>query len=281
MSTSFHNTILYHYTDFQALDGILRKSELRVNNILNMNDASEMRLFMGGLSKAVCRTLEDRGQYREAESVDLLFRDELKKEFAYSAYAACFSRWRDDAAQWERYGHRGRGVCIAFYGDLLEKLTGGAVSLQTVFYQEDMTGHELVKVFTDLAREHRRLSSDIPEVQQALNEAWVCSAAFKHPSFSCENEVRMVVSPFDQEYFSVKPQYHVSPDRIKKYYPLNLSHMCQRVGLQPEELVAEIIVGPESSQSLPIFQDYLRDRGMDELAGKVSLSDCPLRRTAP
>ena len=44
--------MLYHYTDFTAFDGIIRCAELRLNNILNMNDASEMRLFMNGICKA-------------------------------------------------------------------------------------------------------------------------------------------------------------------------------------------------------------------------------------
>ena len=41
--------MLYHYTDFAAFDGIIRCAELRLNNILNMNDASEMRFFMNGI----------------------------------------------------------------------------------------------------------------------------------------------------------------------------------------------------------------------------------------
>ena len=41
--------MLYHYTDFAAFDGIIRCAELRLNNILNMNDTSEMRLFMNCL----------------------------------------------------------------------------------------------------------------------------------------------------------------------------------------------------------------------------------------
>lgn len=281
MVPSFHDTVLYHYTDFLALDSILRCAELRLNNILNMNDASEMRLFMQGLCRAVCSRLEAEGKQERAQGVRLLFEQELKKEFAYSAYAACFSLWRDDAAQWERYGHGGRGVCIAFYGDVLARLTGGVLSLQTVFYQEDMSGHELVDVLLHLAESHESLSTADPNVQAALNEAWVCSAAFKHPSFSCENEVRLVVSPFDREYFSEQPRYHISPERIKKYYPLNLRRMCSRNGLRTEELISELIVGPESSQSLPIFQDYLRDRGLCDLAERVTLSSCPLRHGAP
>ena len=64
---------------------------------------------------------------------------------------------------------------------------------------------------------------------------------------------------------------------MKKYYPLDLRDMCQRVGTDLEELVAEIIIGPESTQSLVILQDYLADSGLAALAERVSPSDCPLR----
>ncbi len=76
-----------------------------------------------------------------------LFAGALKREFYHPAYAACFSLHRDDAAQWERYGNRGRGVCIAFQGKYLQKMAQGALSLQTVFYQEDMNTHNLTGVF--------------------------------------------------------------------------------------------------------------------------------------
>ena len=138
--------VLYHYTDFQALDGILRSAQLRVNNVLNMNDAAEMRHFMGRLCAAVAAKLEREDDSRAA-GVRRLFQEELKKEFSYSAYAACFSFRRDDAAQWERYGNRGRGVCVAFQGEYLERMAKGAISLHRVFYQDDMEGHPLVEAF--------------------------------------------------------------------------------------------------------------------------------------
>ena len=111
-----------------------------------------------------------------------------------------------------------------------------------------------------------------------MNYAWSCSAAFKHPSFLSEREVRLVVSPFVKEYFEVEPCYHITTERIKKYYPLDLMGMCGKIGIGLEELVPEIIIGPESTQSKSILQDYLRDNGLEELAGKVALSKCPLRR---
>lgn len=276
---TYENEILYHYTDFQALDGILHDASLRVNNVLNMNDAAEMRYFMNRLCEAVAGRLENEGDGRRAEAVRELFREELKKEFYYSAYAACFSLYRDDAAQWERYGNRGRGVCIAFQGKYLQKMAKGALSLQTVFYQDDMSTHNLTGIFYRLVKTKKELSSKSPDIKKAMNYAWSCSAAFKHPSFLSEREVRLVVSPFVKEYFDIKPCYHISRERIKKYYPLELDSMCREIGIGWEQLVPEIIIGPESTQSKSILQDYLRDNGMECLAERVSMSNCPLRRS--
>ena len=121
--------LLYHYTDYQALDGIVGKGQLRLNNLLNMNDAAEMRLFMEGLFTAVTDRLRKDGMHDALKAVKMLFHEESKKEFYYSAYAACFSKNRDDAAQWERYGNHGRGVCIAFSREVLQRMAAGTVSL--------------------------------------------------------------------------------------------------------------------------------------------------------
>ena len=56
------DSIFYHYTDFQALDGILHSAQLRVNNVLRMNDSAEMRHFMGRLSSAIVRQLAAEGR---------------------------------------------------------------------------------------------------------------------------------------------------------------------------------------------------------------------------
>ena len=267
-------TILYHYTDFQAVDGILRHAQLRVNNVLRMNDSAEMRHFMNRLCTAAAARLEEGGDGEGARWLQALFGEEIRKE--YSAFAACFSFQRDDAAQWERYGNRGRGICIALRRTYLEKLAQGALSLQMVFYRDDMAGHPMVDVFCELAR-RGPLSGEDPAVRQAMRDAWACSVSYKHPSFSSEDEMRLVVSPFETGDFDVRPCYHVTKERIKKYYPLDLRSMCQGIGIGMEELVEEMIIGPGSTQSLTIFQDYLRDSGLPALADRVALSDCPLR----
>ncbi len=275
-AVGYKKDILYHYTDFQALDGIIHQAQLRVNNVLNMNDAAEMRHFMGGLCSAVAKKLEAEGD--QARGVRRLFKEELKKDFFYSAYAACFSLYRDDAAQWERYGNRGRGVCIAFRGEFLEKLAKGELSLQTVFYEGDMTEHELTEVFYCLVKQEAHPLENNPKIREAMKIAWIQSVVFKHPSFSSEREVRLVLSPIGKEYFGIKPCYHITVERIKKYYPLDLMAMCKKAGIWLGDMVEEIIIGPESTQSASILQDYLRDNGLLGLAERVSLSNCPLRR---
>lgn len=154
----------------------------------------------------------------------------------------------------------------------------GDLSLHTVFYQDDMTEHYLVKVFYQMIKDGVELSGENPDIKNVMNEAWIRSVVFKHPSFSSEHEVRLVVYPYEKEYFDVKPCYHVTTERIKKYYPLDLMYMCGRIGISLEDLIQEIIIGPESTQSTWILQDYLRDHGLMKLAEHVSLSSCPLRR---
>lgn len=270
--------MLYHYTTFAAFDGIIRCAELRLNNILNMNDASEMRLFMNGICKAVTGKLSEDGEQEKSRRTEAFFQKEMAEEFHYSAYAACFSRYRDDAAQWERYGHLGQGVCIAFRESLIQKMVSGTASLQEVYYQEDMRGHCLVNEFYQVIKNAPEFSENIPRLQELMNDAWVQSAAFKHPSFSSEREFRLVVFPFIANEFAVEPKYHVSMNRIKKYYSLDLNRMCGKLQMHLVDLVGEIIIGPTSSQSLPILQDYLEDCGLNILRDKISMSQCPLRK---
>ena len=268
--------LLYHYTDFISFDGILNGRELRVNNVLNMNDAKEMELFVSGIFNAVVSRFSQDKDEKIINQLKATFDVIRSRFFDFSAYAACFSEFRDDAAQWERYANRGKGVCLGFRESMLKKLVGGAVSLQKVFYQDNMETHPLVDRIYNLLLKSDELEVT-NELSKAAHEVLRNSASFKHPSFSSEHEIRLIVMPYEVPDFDLRPQYHVSRERIKKYYSLDLDRMCQEAGITIEDLIAEIIVGPESTQSVPILHDYLRDTGLEKLAENICYSDCPLR----
>jgi len=59
---------------------------------------------------------------------------------------------------------------------------------------------------------------------------------------------------------------------------VNPQKLCQIADTQMDEAITELIIGPESTQSVPILQDYLRDMGYKKLAEKVTHSACPLRQ---
>ena len=235
--------MLYHYTDFAAFDGIIRCAELRLNNILNMNDASEMRLFMNGICTAVIERLSLDNEYDKIRKAEAFFQKEL-----------------------------------AVHESLMQQMVSGIACLQEVYYQADMREHPLVNEFYQTIKNSKKFSDRLSQIQNMMNNAWVQSAAFKHPSFASEREFRLVVSPFISNEFAVEPKYHVTMDRIKKYYPLDLNRMCGKLNMHLTDLVGEIIIGPTSSQSLPILQDYLSDCGLNVLKDRISLSECPLRK---
>ena len=268
--------LLYHYTDYTALDGILNKRELRVNNVLNMNDAKEMELFVSGIFSAVKKRFMQIQDDKMVKKLNEMQKVAQNHYFDYSAYAACFSEYRDDAAQWERYANRGKGVCLCFRKSMLEKIACGAISLRKVIYQSNMDDHPLVGRLFSILHDNTKLEFTSDQKKIAL-EAWINSASYKHPSFSSEHEIRLIVMPFEAAGFNLKPEYHVAKDRIKKYYPLNLDQMCSEANITIEDLITEIIVGPESTQALPILRDYLKDIGLKVLSGHISTSDCPLR----
>ena len=85
------DSIFYHYTDFQALDGILHSAQLRVNNVLRMNDSAEMRHFMGRLSSAIVRQLAAEGETARARAVQALS-ERFPATFLCRPAPACFPR---------------------------------------------------------------------------------------------------------------------------------------------------------------------------------------------
>ncbi len=163
------------YYVFAAFDGIIRCAELRLNNILNMNDASEMRLFMNGICRAVTEKLDLENEREKSREVTAFFQKELEEEFHYSAYAACFSGTGMTLLNGSGTATWVRAYVLPFHESLMQKMVGGVISLQKVYYQKDMRGHHLVTNSMKPLKNSATFAGCFPRLQNLMNEAWVQS----------------------------------------------------------------------------------------------------------
>ena len=264
---------LYHYTDFNAMRGIIVNGEIWLWNLRRMNDSQEMDFFIRELKAAVRKMLDK----EQAEQVEKIFSDNLKDFSHLSSYAACFSEYSDDAAQWARYAKNGMGVCIAFNRELLSKIgEAGHAPLCRVNYSKDCEDLTLAKNLANLIKE--RESSDSEKIHAIFNTLVNSSPLFKHPSFISEKEYRLVSLPYNVSDYLGKPHFFVEETNIKKYYILHLKEVCTGLGLNYTDLFEEICIGPGARVTRDVLSDFFEDAGVKELCSKIKLSECPLRR---
>lgn len=266
-------TTLYHYTDFNAMRGIITNGEIWLWNLRRMNDSQEMEYFVKELKAAVKKALDSRFHSK----LENLFAENLKDFSSLSSYASCFSEYCDDAAQWARYAKNGQGVCIAFNKKLLEKIgSDGHAPLCKVNYSKNCDNLEIVNEIASLARSDSR--NDSPECKEVFNHLISSSPLFKHPSFISEKEYRLVSLPYNLNKYLGQPHFFVDETNIKKYYILKLREVCDKLCFPYHELFTQVIIGPQARVTKEVLSDYFTATGMAELCPKIKISECPLRR---
>ena len=274
-------TTLYHYTDFNAMRGIITNGEIWLWNLRRMNDSQEMKYFIKELKIAVRKRLSR----AESECMDSLFAENLKDFDSLSSYAACFSEYSDDAAQWARYAKNGMGVCIAFNRELLAEIgDAGHAPLCQVNYSSSCDDMEIVQELCQLIQECAGagpLTKENPlseKTRDFFNRLVTSSPLFKHPSFISEKEYRLVSLPYNVNEYLGEPRFFVEETNIKKYYVLNLRAVCKSLGHAYSELFEQICIGPQARVTRDVLADYFVSTGIPELREKIKISECPLRR---
>lgn len=257
--------------------GIITNGEIWLWNLRRMNDREEMQYFIKELKIAVKKQLQN----SEYDCMEKLFSDNLKDFDKLSSYAACFSEYADDAAQWARYAKNGMGVCIAFNKKLLSKIGDeGRTPLCRVNYSRNCDELEIVKEISGLIHESiaNSQSSNNEKIHEVFNRLISSSPLFKHPSFISEKEYRLVSLPYNINEYLGEPHFFVEETNIKKYYILNLKKVCQNMNIPYTNLFEEICIGPQARVTKEVLSDYFEATGCKELCKKIKISECPLRR---
>jgi len=197
--------IVYHYTDWNGLRGILDDGTLRCGDIFYLNDPSELRhgvsasldLFRAG------NALSDWGRFGE----------DLKRSLSSNLgqianiFILCFSQKWDDLSQWRAYGENGRGYAIGFDGRAIESAFAKEFALQAqtfpITYSDDkLTAlhQKLIDFVETLMISHQR--PDVDSAQRILYykmlrfefSVLVLSASlfFKHEAYDTESEYRFL-----------------------------------------------------------------------------------------
>ena len=257
---------LYHYTTFAALDGILSSKTIWLSNLRHVNDKKEMQYFYDCLKKDTIEILSEK-----KDEIEKLFSQQWDRFKNETAYAFSLSKAEEDATQWDRYANKGKGVCIKFNPQKLNKCVSGRCFTQPVFYEESVSNHQLEGIIVSYIISGE-LSGGFDDIEGVFFNAWICSGAFKQPSFRAEQEVRIYAHHFDE--FRWEPlQYRASFDGLKEFLPVRL---CKEDENDYGGAIEGITIGPNAGVDCELLERYLKAKKIDVSQIEIKKSTCSL-----
>jgi DUF2971 family protein len=182
--------LLYHYTDFYGLKGIVESHSLWATYSRTLNDSTEQRYG----EKVVCKILQ--------ETVNEELRERIAagmKEWPdrYRPFVACFCTDPNLLSMWRSYAFRGGGYCLGFDSSELRKVVMERSSMRT--YQQKF--NYLLKIVYGLPDDSlrgslqqlaKRIEQD-PARSLGFSIARILASKIKHEAFREENEWRIIV----------------------------------------------------------------------------------------
>lgn len=260
---------LWHYTDVNALNGILNNREIWFSSAANMNDKEELRGFISDLKVAVFHDItEDKNV--KANEVFTKIEDKLTEQYPF---IFSVSKAPDDAAQWERYAKQGKGIAIVFNTELLYKLIFyNHFVMDEEYYGYNAKQHKMKELLVDYIQNNKM--EEFTNLEGLIDNLLLCAMIHKHESFSAEQEIRL--SPYFIKDDDSRLQYKIL-STIKKVFVLDIDKLCQKEGINLESIIDAIVIGPRSEQNVEDLKWYCKKIGLLRLAEKIYKSNCPLR----
>ena len=203
----FPGTLLWHYTDFRGLQGILA-GKLWVSSLPYLNDTAE---FSHGLSIALQvlqHELEKALHQPSNAAISTVIYRQVVSFFQVSyrprdVFVAAFSTKRDDLSQWRAYGTTGGPqFSIGFSPGALEaKADEHLFMLEEVKYERQHIVPDVtlaLRVSIDSILEELSRESDLTVercgywAEKLADEIIAMAPLYKHPKFEDEREWRLI-----------------------------------------------------------------------------------------
>jgi hypothetical protein len=234
--------LLYHYTSPEGLKGIISSRKIWATDVLYLNDSAEFNYALDFLYSI----LEEKYSIREMDTAITFFVDSRPEERIYpSVYVVAFSSEPDQLSQWRGYCPPTGGFSIGFHKGKLEQYFKSQEAeldhcVYNIFEQRDLLESLAQEIYDSykgylgggkltLEQEAESSAKDNKTLGQVLKLA----PRIKHPSFSEENEWRLVVKGSLLKKWKV--QYRVSRSLLIPYV---------EVGPIDPDCFSQIIVGP-------------------------------------
>lgn len=266
---------LFHYTDFDGLQGILKSRSLWLSKVSTLNDTSEVKLAIdqfkahaaevaGTLDPEAARFLE-----QAAGQLDAIRRTNI--------CVAAFSEDADQLNQWRSYANDGRGIALGFDSRALRRTAGGHdVRLLRCVY-EPQSQHEIIDELVRLLLEAFRAVRHGAEAErkrllEEFDQVFLLTApVIKDHHFAQEKEWRLVSmprSPDDPLLTAILAGNHAS---VKLVLPLAPE------GEPRSDVISSVTVGPtlDPDNVADAIDVLARHKGFH--IGKVRLSRVPYR----
>lgn len=225
-----NDPVLYHYTNWASLLGILELGGFRATDWRMLNDSMEYRLgrdVLNGVIDGHRKSTHLRGIRAAIAKVE-----SGSIEGSDSIFVVSFSEADDDLSQWRSYASDGQGVAIGIRQTVLKatKLT-----LKVVKYDADMHRASLQAL---LVRQ-LLLPSDAAAVRTQAKTLIRACMAYKHEGFAGEREHRLVST------VRSNVKFRASDRAMVPYREVMIPRVDSHDGSSPLA-IAEIIVGPRA-----------------------------------
>ena len=181
--------VLFHYTNLSGAVEIATSRTLWLSKASYLNDYSEVKWFI----QKMLHIIELLPQF-DIPKTSLEVVETKVRSLEHDYFVCSFSEDGDLLSQWRAYGSDGAGISIGFRAELLSSVaTDNNARLVKCVYSSAEQDRLAVSLILELLNCYRDENPDEAKISDVLQAMKVASVACKSPSFSEENEWRLIL----------------------------------------------------------------------------------------
>ena len=249
--------ILYHYTDDVGLKGILESGKLRLTDIHNLNDPSELTHGYSHAIRIVNSLLAGKTplHQRFANNFERFHSDGGIRESQH-CFVVCFSSNGNDLGQWRSYGDDGRGYALGFETASLEHAfarSSGSANGQSFWVTYDE--NRLFKLQHSVTSNLEKLisiafdfeaSGKVGEYLERLSQYLTVHCLrigllFKHEAYKNEGEYRFLELLSAEEGAGAAFNYRTRPYELVRYREFEWKR-------EAPHALKQVVIGPAANK---------------------------------